>query len=116
MYLSYRHDFNRQDVVGNMTFAKRIGKRGVPLVVDWAIRNNGTCHPGGGGDACVSAHSNCFNATNGPGYFCNCSKGYTGNPYVPNGCKSKSICFFLSENNEPLSLFCAKYQVFTSFK
>uniref|UniRef100_J3N908 Protein kinase domain-containing protein n=1 Tax=Oryza brachyantha TaxID=4533 RepID=J3N908_ORYBR len=88
-----------------MTFVQRIGKQGVPLVLDWAIRDSGGCPPGGSsggingntttqahGDACVSAHSYCLNATNGPGYFCKCSQGYAGNPYVSDGCQNVNEC------------------------
>jgi hypothetical protein len=62
-----------------------------PMVLDWAIgsescevaRSNMTSY------ACLSANSVCVDSTNGPGYLCNCTKGYEGNPYLPDGCKGK---------------------------
>jgi hypothetical protein len=64
-----------------------------PMVLDWAIgsescevaRRNMTSY------ACLSANSVCVNSTNGPGYLCNCTKGYEGNPYLPGGCTGKFL-------------------------
>ncbi|KAK3144241.1 hypothetical protein QOZ80_4AG0310470 [Eleusine coracana subsp. coracana] len=69
----------------------------VPVVIDWAIRNGGTsCEIAKrnetGTYACISSNSECVDSMNGPGYFCNCSKGYDGNPYLPNGCKDINEC------------------------
>ncbi|KAF7052266.1 hypothetical protein CFC21_060383 [Triticum aestivum] len=68
-----------------------------PFVMDWAIRNE-TCDVARkkpGSYACVSNNSECFNSLNGPGYICNCSKGFHGNPYLQDpehGCKDIDEC------------------------
>jgi hypothetical protein len=69
-----------------------------PLVLDWALRGSDpksnltdkmTCAEvvNKTGYACVSDKSECLNSDNGPGYLCNCTKGYWGNPYVIGGCQ-----------------------------
>jgi len=75
----------------------------VPVVMDWAIRN-GTmslrCEEAKlnktGTYACLSSNSECVDSRNGPGYLCNCSRGYEGNPYLPDGCHDADEC-----NNSP---------------
>jgi len=82
--------------------------RTMPVWLDWAIRdNNGlTCAEAkkeAQGYACVSSNSECHDSFNGPGYVCNCSMGYEGNPYVVNGCTDINEC----EHDEyPCRGFC----------
>lgn len=90
-----RYRFSRRDLLrnGTDTFASRVGKRSIPVVLDWAIRN-GSCQSA---SACASSNSYCVNATQGPGYLCKCSQGYAGNPYATgpdDGCIS--LCSFPS--------------------
>ncbi|CAN6353016.1 unnamed protein product [Urochloa humidicola] len=73
----------------------RTGDFAVPVVLDWAIRDAPTCAAARRDPdtyACRSAQSVCLESSNGPGYVCNCTDGYQGNPYVTNGCTDVDEC------------------------
>ncbi|WVZ92423.1 hypothetical protein U9M48_038490 [Paspalum notatum var. saurae] len=61
----------------------------VPLVLDWVVGKETCAEATRNATAymCVSGNSECVDSRNGPGYLCNCSAGYEGNPYIPDGCK-----------------------------
>ncbi|KAL6898080.1 hypothetical protein ACP4OV_006676 [Aristida adscensionis] len=61
----------------------------VPVIMNWAVGNE-TCDVAKkkvDSYTCRSNNSMCLDSSNGPGYLCNCTKGYHGNPYLPDGCQ-----------------------------
>ncbi|XP_047078944.1 wall-associated receptor kinase 2-like [Lolium rigidum] len=88
------YNFSTTDMSGYEGMSNKYS-RGVPLVIEFAIRN-GTCPVAGQQPpkdyACLSSSSYCANATSGEGYICKCAEHYDGNPYVPNGCQDIDEC------------------------
>jgi Wall-associated receptor kinase galacturonan-binding len=81
----------------------------MPVVLDWAIGNE-TCKIAQANKTsyvCISDDSVCVNSINGPGYLCNCSDGYEGNPYLRGGCQGLSLSLSLS-----LHLLVAHVRIF----
>ncbi|KAK1285198.1 Wall-associated receptor kinase 2 [Acorus calamus] len=81
--------------ISDLSGYKERNNGSVPVVLDWAISNK-TCQVAEEEPdyACVSKNSYCYNSTNGPGYRCNCTAGYQGNPYLKDsgGCEDIDEC------------------------
>lgn len=74
-------------------------KDGFPIVMDWVVGHEacGKAMMNGTSYACRSRNSQCINSPNAPdGYLCNCSDGYTGNPYLEQGCLGEQILNLIS--------------------
>ncbi|KAF2291289.1 hypothetical protein GH714_022233 [Hevea brasiliensis] len=70
-----------------------------PVVLDWAIGNETCSDAQKKPETCACKdRSVCHDSDNGPGYRCNCSDGYSGNPYLANGCKDIDECAIPSLN------------------
>uniref|UniRef100_A0A804PVZ1 Protein kinase domain-containing protein n=1 Tax=Zea mays TaxID=4577 RepID=A0A804PVZ1_MAIZE len=84
----------------NMTAFNDTNSERVPVVMDWAIRDGAlSCELARrnetGTYACRNGNNKCVDSPNGPGYLCNCSGEYEGNPYLPNGCHGVTIGFLV---------------------
>ncbi|KAL6596894.1 hypothetical protein ACP70R_047028 [Stipagrostis hirtigluma subsp. patula] len=91
------YSFSAQDLYGYNVFDEKFPD-GVPLVLDFAIRNESCAGGLPAPTACRSGNSVCVNATQGPGYLCKCREGYDGNPYLPNGCQDIDECMLRDMN------------------
>ena len=81
------YQFNPSDII-SLDFYKR-NQNGVPVALDWAVGST-SCEKAKLNTTsylCHSEHSECTGSPNGPGYYCSCSAGCKGNPYLANGCQ-----------------------------
>ncbi|PNT62316.1 hypothetical protein BRADI_4g01647v3 [Brachypodium distachyon] len=103
------YSFQRRDLVGQLGFVSNRAKNGVPLIVNWAVRN-GSC-PEPRNYACVSTNSYCESASNGPGYLCQCSLGYEGNAYLHSGCQDIDECVLREQDPKNEELYPCRHGV-----
>ncbi|KAJ3680687.1 hypothetical protein LUZ60_016965 [Juncus effusus] len=78
--------------IANLENKRYFGGDIYPVILDWAIGNK-TCQEACDEQGCAcKKNSDCYNSPNGVGYLCNCSEGYEGNPYEPDGCTDIDEC------------------------
>ncbi|KNA14891.1 hypothetical protein SOVF_103260 [Spinacia oleracea] len=74
----------------------------LPLVLDWGIGQQ-NCSSDDGSYLCKD-NSECNDPEHALGYRCKCKHGYSGNPYLPQGCKDVNEC--LGGNHCEKSIYC----------
>ncbi|XP_074319030.1 wall-associated receptor kinase 2-like [Silene latifolia] len=63
-----------------------------PVMFDWGIGTKNCTVAQAEGNCLCKNNTICKDNLQQSGYLCNCKDGYTGNPYLPQGCKDKDEC------------------------
>jgi Wall-associated kinase len=75
------------------------------IQLDWAIGNK-SCEDSRNDISFVCRNnSNCYDSPSIPGYLCNCTQGYKGNPYEKDGCTGIIPNFLVPENYHWLKMY-----------
>ncbi|XP_020690605.1 wall-associated receptor kinase 4-like [Dendrobium catenatum] len=97
---SYAFFVEQEQFVFNPSYITNFSATSVPLALDWVVQN-GTCAKG---NTKCGINAYCSDSTILSGYICSCNNGFSGNPYLANGCQDINEC--LDPNNNPCSLNC----------
>ncbi|KAJ1435761.1 Wall-associated receptor kinase, galacturonan-binding domain [Sesbania bispinosa] len=102
---NYAFTVREGDYRFSSTDLKKLEKESVPMVLDWAVGNQGYCKEAQylSRYACKAKNSVCHDSTNGIGYICKCKHGFMGNPYLHHGCQDINEC---NRRPSPCSRIC----------
>ncbi|KAF9613930.1 hypothetical protein IFM89_013177 [Coptis chinensis] len=81
----------------------------IPIVLNFAVGNR-TCKDAKKDPATFACKDNsyCYDSVDGTGYLCNCTVGYSGNPYLNQGCQDVNEC--KDQNSSPCEGSCTNTQ------
>ncbi|XP_074319031.1 wall-associated receptor kinase 2-like [Silene latifolia] len=78
----------------------------LPVIFDWMIGTDNCAIAQARGTCLCNGHSTCDDSSVNAGYRCKCNDGYSGNPYLANGCKDVDECADQGLNNCKKQEYC----------